>query len=308
MISAEGGLSSTQSLKSMCVKFYHHDLSRGWSTITMISPYDGLPSHLSRRWSTITMISPEDGLPSPWSLHMMVYHHHDLSRGWSTITMISPEDGLPSPWSLQRMVYHHHDLSRGWSTITMISPEDGLSSPWFLYMMVYHHYDLSREGSVITMISPEDGLSSPWSLQKRVYHHHDLSRGSITNMISPEEGLSSTWSIQRLIFQSSLLPLPYRTPLPGWCLAAFTEQDGLYLDQDFLLVHGFDHFSHVRALLLQQLQLLSQHAHWEQRTVTQHLFCFVHGCPLHTAVSHSLFQTSKTFNKFLSYIHNIYIW
>ena len=133
--------------RAWCVKFYHHDLSRGWSTITMISP--------------------EDGLPSP-SLQRMVYYHHDLCRGWSTITMISPCDGPSMVYhhqSLHMMVYHHYDLSRGGSVNNMIYQEEGLSSPWSL-----------QRGSIITMISPE-GLSSTWSLQRRVYHQHDLSRG-----------------------------------------------------------------------------------------------------------------------------------
>lgn len=58
---------------------------------------------------------------------------------------------------------------------------------------------------------------------------------------------------------------------------------GMDLDQDLLLVHGLDHFAHVGSLLLEQLELLAQHAHFGVELValslkpTQILVLFRHG-------------------------------
>lgn len=45
-----------------------------------------------------------------------------------------------------------------------------------------------------------------------------------------------------------------------------------YLYKNFLFVHGFHNFSHIRALFLQQLQLLPKHSDWRERLVLKNLF------------------------------------
>lgn len=65
---------------------------------------------------------------------------------------------------------------------------------------------------------------------------------------------------------------PPRSPL--LCPRPSHPQDSSasYLDKHFLLVHGSHHFSHIGALLLQQLQLLPQQAHCRGGDVsTSHL-------------------------------------
>lgn len=52
--------------------------------------------------------------------------------------------------------------------------------------------------------------------------------------------------------------------------AALGTSQPHYLDKHFLLVHGSHHFSHVGALLLQQLQLLPQQAHCRERDLSTH--------------------------------------